>query len=62
MTKEIFEQLNLRAIYNKLQDIPNRVFDLVNPAFIFPRHTLINIVNREIVPFKAKLPRPTMYM
>ena len=55
MTKEIFEQLNLRAINNKLQDIPNHVFDLVNPAFIVPRHTLIDIINREIVPFKAKL-------
>ena len=55
MTKEIFEQLNLRAINNKLQDISNHVFDLVNPAFIVPRHTLIDIINREILPFKAKL-------
>ncbi len=39
MTKEIFEQLNLRAINNKLQDILNHVFDSVNPAFIVPRHT-----------------------
>ena len=30
MTKEIFERLNSRAINNKLQDIPNRVFDLVD--------------------------------
>ena len=55
MTNEIFEQLNLRAINNKLQDIPNHVFDLVKPSFIVPRHTLIDIINREIVPFKAKL-------
>ena len=55
MTKENFEQLNLRAINNKLQDIPNRGFDLVNPAFIDPRHTLIDIINSEIVPLKAKL-------
>ena len=55
MTKEIFEQLNLRAINNKLQDIPNHVFDLANPSFIVPRHTLIDIINREIVPFKVKL-------
>ncbi len=47
MTKEIFEQLNLRAINNKLQDIPNHVFYLVNPAFIDPRHTLIDIIKRE---------------
>jgi hypothetical protein len=55
MTKEFFEQLNSRTINDKLQDIPNRVFDLVNPAFIVPRHTLIDIINREIVSFKAKL-------
>jgi hypothetical protein len=55
MTKENFEHLNLRALNNKLQDIPNRVFDLVNPTFIVPRHTLIDIINIEIVPFKAKL-------
>ncbi len=30
MTKEFFEQLNSRAIKNKLQDIPNHVFDLIN--------------------------------
>jgi hypothetical protein len=55
MTKAIFEQLNSRAINNKLQDIPNLVFDLVNPAFIVPRHTSIDYINRAIVPFKAKL-------
>ena len=55
MTKKFFEQLNSRAVNNKLQDIPNRVFYLVNPAFIVPRHTLIDIKSREIVPFKAKL-------
>ena len=55
MIEEIFEQLNSRAINNKIQDIPNHVFDLVNPSFIVPRHTLIDIKNREIVPFKAKL-------
>ena len=56
MTQEFFEQLNLRAINSKLQDIPNHVLDLVNPAFIIvPRRTLIDIINREIVPFKAKL-------
>ena len=55
MTQEIFEQLISRAINNKLQNIPNHVFDLVNPAFIVPRHTLIDLINREIVPFKAKL-------
>jgi len=55
MTEEIFEQLNSKAINNKLQDIPNHVFDLVNPAFIVSRHTLSDIINREIVPFKAKL-------
>ena len=55
MTKEFFEQLHSRAINNKLQDIPNHVFHLANPAFIFPRHILIDIINREIVPFKAKL-------
>ena len=47
--------MKLRAINKRLQDIPNHVFDLVNSAFIVPRHTLIDIVNREIVPFKAKL-------
>ena len=47
--------MNSRAINNKLQDIPNHVFDLVNPAFIVPRHILIEIINREIVHFKAKL-------
>ena len=62
MTKEIFEQLNLRAINNKLQDIPNHVFDLVNQAFIVPRHTLIDIINRECVPFKAKLLNTRLYL
>ena len=47
--------MNSRAINNKLQDIPNHVFFLVNPAFVVPRHTLIDIINIEIVPFKAKL-------
>jgi len=55
ITQEIFEQLNSRAINNKQKDIPNHVYNLVNPAFIVPRHTLIDIINREIVPFKAKL-------
>ena len=55
MTKGFFEQLNSRAINDKLQDIPNHVFHLVNPAFIVPRHTLIDITNREVVPFKPKL-------
>jgi hypothetical protein len=55
MTKFIFLQLNSRAVNNSLQDIPNRVLDLVNPTFIVPRHNLIDIINREIVPFKAKL-------
>ncbi len=31
------------------------MYNLNNPAFIVPRHTLIDIINREIVPFKAKL-------
>ena len=34
---------------------PNNVFDLDNPTFIVPRHTLIDIINNEIVSFKAKL-------
>jgi len=55
MTKENFKQLNSRETNNKLQDIPNLVFHLVNSSFIIPRHTLIGIINREIVPFKAKL-------
>jgi hypothetical protein len=55
MTKVFFEKLNSRAINNNLQDIPNRVLDLVNPTFSVPRHTLIDIINKEIVPFKAKL-------
>ena len=55
MSEEIFEHLNSRAINNKLQDIPNHGFDLVNPAFIVLRHTLIDIINKENVPFKAKL-------
>jgi len=55
MTKAIFEKLNSRAINNKLQDIPHYVCDLVNPPFIVPRHILIDITNRQIVPFKAKL-------
>ena len=53
MTKDNFEHLNLEAINNKLQDIPNHVFDLVNPSLVVPRHTLIYIINREIVLFKA---------
>ena len=55
MTKEIFAQLNLRAINNKLRNIPNYVFDLGNLVFIVPQHTLIDIINRDIVPFKANL-------
>jgi hypothetical protein len=56
MTYEIiFEHLNSRAIHIKLQDITNHVFDLVNPTFIIPRHTLIDIIVREIAPFKAIL-------
>jgi len=55
MTKEFFEEMNSKAINNKLQDTPSHVFDLVNPAFIVPRHILVNIVNREIILFKAKL-------
>ncbi len=55
ITQEIFEQINSLAINNKLKDIPNHVFNLVNPAFTVPRHTLVDIINREIVPFKAKL-------
>ena len=51
----MFEQLNSRAINNKLHDIPNHVFYLVNPIFIVPRHTLIDMVNRDVELFKAKI-------
>jgi hypothetical protein len=34
-TKEIFEHLNLRAINNKLQDIPNHVFILLTQHLLF---------------------------
>ena len=44
-----------RAINNKLYDIHNHVFDLVNPLFMVPRHTIIDIINREVIPFIAKL-------
>jgi len=54
ITKTIFEQLNSRAINNKLFYIPNHVFNLINHVFMVPRHTLIDIVNREGVSFKAK--------
>ncbi len=40
---------------NKLHNIPNHVFDLVNPTFIVPRHILIDIIHRKIVPFKSQL-------
>ena len=30
------------------------IFFLVNPAFIVPRHSLIDIINKKVVPFKAK--------
>jgi hypothetical protein len=53
MTKDFFEQLNSRSNNKKLQDIPNRVFNIVNPTFIVPRHTLIDIINRKCVHFKA---------
>jgi len=53
MTKKVFEQLNSRAINDKPQEIINDVFYLVNPTFIVPPHTLIDIINIEIVPFKA---------
>jgi hypothetical protein len=55
MTKDFFEHLNSREINNILQDIPNHVFDLVNLACIVLRYTLSGVINREIVPFKAKL-------
>ena len=35
--------------------IPNHVFYLVNPSFIVPRNTLIDTINKQIVPFKATL-------
>ncbi len=54
MTKKFFEQLNSRAINNKLQDIPNHVFYHVNPAFIVPRHTLVDIINIEMYLSKQK--------
>ena len=54
ITEAFFEQLNSRAINSKLHDSPNHVFYLVNPVFIIPRHTLVDIINREVVPFKAK--------
>ena len=53
MPEAIFEQHNSRAINNRLDDIPNDVFDLATPVFIVPRHSFIDIIiNREIVPFK----------
>ncbi len=55
MAKDFFEQMNSRVINNNLQDIRNHVLELVNPTFIVPRHTLIDIIKREIVPFKAKI-------
>ena len=54
MIESIFDKLNSRAIGNGLQGIPNHVFDLVNPIFIVPRHTLIDIINKNIVPLKAQ--------
>jgi hypothetical protein len=35
MTKGIFEQLNSRAINNKLQDIPNHVLILLTQHLLF---------------------------
>jgi len=54
ITEAFFEQLNLRVINNKLRDIHNHHIDFVSSIFIVPRHTLIDIINREVVPFKAK--------
>ena len=34
--------------------MPNHVFDLLNSLFIVPRHTVSDIVNREVVSFRAK--------
>ena len=53
ISQATFGPLNSRAINNKLHDIHNHVFYLVNPIFIIPRHTLNDIVNREVVPFKT---------
>jgi len=53
ITEANFEQLNSREINNKLHDISNHVFDLVNPVFIVPGHVVIDIINREVVSFKA---------
>ena len=51
LTELIFKQVNSRAIDKKLRNIPSHVFYLVIPSFIVPRHTSIDIINKEDVRF-----------
>ena len=48
----VLEALNERAI--GATNMPKSVADLKNPAFIVPRHTLINIINEQLIPEMAK--------
>ena len=50
----MFDQLNSKVINNKRRDILNHGFYLIYPVFIVTRHTLIDITNKENVPFRAK--------
>ena len=52
ISASVIEQLNNRAI--GAPNMPQKVTDLKEPIFIVPRHTLINIINEELLPVKAK--------
>ena len=51
VTKSVLEQFNSRAI--GMPGMPQSLADLDNPCFVVPRHSLIDIINREMIPALA---------
>ena len=51
ITERVLEQMNDRAI--GMPNMPKTVSEIKNPIFIVPRHSLIDIINKEVVPARA---------
>ena len=51
VTASVLEQFNSRAI--GMPGMPKSIADLDNPCFVVPRHSLIDIINREMIPALA---------
>ena len=51
VTEDVFDVMNARAI--GMPGMPKTISEIEMPIFIVPRHSLIDIINKEVVPARA---------